>query len=277
MSKDMITDQDLRDLIAGRLDAAQAAELNQQISANESLSDRFQALSLVQESDLTSMDQVLRYAPTERLSSVLAETVAATAGKASAPTVQSRVTSKRTGSKLINWRSWLGLPIASALSASIATAILTITLIQSDTQTLNWQDSVAVYQRLYTTETLNAPAPSADEVRQTATRLARISDMPIAIPDLSTERLTFKRGQILQFEERALVQLAYLSDEGVPVAICLTRTGASDHDLQLTNRHGLNTAVWTQNGISVMAIGDVPAEQLTRISQSAKAINAPST
>ncbi|MEO1161721.1 MAG: hypothetical protein AAFW74_14935, partial [Pseudomonadota bacterium] len=77
----------------------------------------------------------------------------------------------------------------------------------------------------------------------------------------------FRRGQMLTFGSRPLVQLAYLHDGVTPVAFCITPDGAPDADLATETREGLPIVHWATNGTSYMVIGDIPNEQLVGMAQ----------
>lgn len=289
MSDEKITDEELIGLIHEQLDPARAHELQLTLAADQRLAERFEALAFVHESDLAGpMERIIDQAPSARLRETFAnaigeseQTVAmapalvwttSESGGSGPPEGHARpkgraAPAQRSQPPEKSWRSWFGLPATGAFAASVVTGLLVFSLMQENASQLDWQDSVAIYQRLYTAETLNGVVPDPGESSQVAARLTRLSGIPIAVPDLSHEKLTFKRGQILEFNQQPLVQLAYLSDKGVPVAICLFRAGTGDHDIQTALRHGLNTAVWTRDGISTMAIGKLTDQELSRISQ----------
>lgn len=171
----------------------------------------------------------------------------------------------------------------SLLAAALLVAVLTLGLFAmsgssrssissgASAASLDWRDSVAAYQRLYTTLTLSEVQTEPGAVARAGARLSEISGLPVRVPDLAQSRMTFKRGQLLRFEDKPLVQLAYLSDSGVPVAICLIRAAVADHALVFERRHGLNTALWTRDGISTLAIADLPDDRLRAIARASGA------
>ena len=61
---------------------------------------------------------------------------------------------------------------------------------QVTTYPLDWQDSVAIYKRLYTTDTVSSVTPDLVAGWQAAARLTRLSGIPINLPDPSSEKLT---------------------------------------------------------------------------------------
>ncbi len=131
----------------------------------------------------------------------------------------------------------------------------------------SWREAVAEYQVLYAAETLkwNAVAPAVVD-----TTLKRLSDrigVTLTRQALKLPTADFKRGQMLTFGARPLVQLAYLYDGTVPVAFCITRDGAPDADLASEVREGLPIVHWAKGGTSYMVIGDVAKAQLATMAQ----------
>ena len=131
----------------------------------------------------------------------------------------------------------------------------------------SWREAVAEYQVLYAAETLkwNAVAPAVVD-----TTLKRLSDrigVTLTRQALKLPMADFKRGQMLTFGARPLVQLAYLHRGAMPVAFCSTRDGAPDADLASEVREGLSIVHWAKGGTSYMVIGDVPTAQLATIAQ----------
>ena len=91
----------------------------------------------------------------------------------------------------------------------------------------SWQDFAAKYHALYVTDTLR----NADTTAQTVNRgLARVAAALGRELDPSIVRrldgLDYKRAQVLGFQGTPLIQVAYLSKSGAPVALCIIKTAA---------------------------------------------------
>ncbi|CAN0575828.1 unnamed protein product, partial [Ectocarpus sp. 12 AP-2014] len=67
--------------------------------------------------------------------------------------------------------------------------------------------------------------------------------------------LEYKRGQVLGYQGQPLIQLAYLSPLGDPVALCLIRTEGADTDVEMTALEGLAAAKWQRDGVAYLLIG----------------------
>ena len=114
---------------------------------------------------------------------------------------------------------------------------------------------VANYQVLYGKATLATAAPNAAEA---ADQVARISDALgldlTALPE--PEGLTFKRAQLLEFNGRPLVQIAYVDGEGTPIALCILSSDKPASDsVDLAALQGLGSASWNSDGFGFLLIG----------------------
>jgi len=138
--------------------------------------------------------------------------------------------------------------------------------------------SVAAYQAFYTRDTLIGTDNSAAVVTAVTERLADQTGMEILIPEL--EGYEFVRAQHLSYNGMPLLQLVYLGDIGVPLALCYmpapNATGESNSVLDqdksgvalLQKHYGLNTAEWIQKGHRFVIVSDVSEQTLDELSRS---------
>jgi len=132
---------------------------------------------------------------------------------------------------------------------------------------VDWKGYVAAYQALYTNTTL-ASVNQSDPLKQR--ELARVSaaiGKTISAQQLMvSSEIEYKRGQVLGFKGRALVQLAFLSSTGDPLALCIIKTvgevarsselgGAGRTDIEHVQMEGMSSASWTRNGYEFLLIG----------------------
>ncbi len=161
------------------------------------------------------------------------------------------------------------LAIAAGLAATLFVGVvgggMTTWKIQSGTEIENWRESVAVYQMLYSKDTLANIKVDKSSLGEMRERLRKQSGLNIEFFNLEKFGLTFKRGQILEFKGSRLVQLAYLSVTGQPVAICFLAKNQNEMPMKIEFRHGLNIVHWVKNGNPAMIIGDIPNQTLTKI------------
>ena len=131
----------------------------------------------------------------------------------------------------------------------------------------SWREAVAEYQVLYAAETLKWNTVAAAEVDTTLKRLSDRIGVGLTRQSLNVPVAEFRRGQMLTFGSRPLVQLAYLHGGTTPVAFCITRDGAPDAGLASEVREGLPIVHWAKDGTSYMVIGDVAKDQLVSMAE----------
>ncbi len=131
----------------------------------------------------------------------------------------------------------------------------------------SWREAVAEYQALYSAETLKWNAIVPSEVDITLKHLSDRIGVTLNRQALKLPIADFRRGQMLTFGARPLVQLAYLHEGVTPVAFCITPNGAPNSDLAAETREGLPIVHWAKNGTSYMVIGDIPKEQLVGMAE----------
>ncbi len=139
-----------------------------------------------------------------------------------------------------------------------------------DHMTANWITEVANYQLLYVRETVT-PAPKLNNQQQVALqeKLSKALNGGLHIPDLSKQKLDFRRGQLLDINGQPLVQLAYLPDDGLPVALCVLRNDAEDSLPKSGESRGLSYIEWSKNGLSYVLIGKTDMKLLESAALSA--------
>jgi anti-sigma factor RsiW len=118
-----------------------------------------------------------------------------------------------------------------------------------------WQDKIATYQALYTADTL--ASLDHDEASVTA-QLQSLSSL-INL-DLSNVRdgqtMTLKRGQMLGLNGKNLVQLAFLTSSGDPVALCIIHNGKpGTKPFQPKQLQGMQAVSWARDGYGFLLIG----------------------
>ena len=118
----------------------------------------------------------------------------------------------------------------------------------------DWMDYVASYQALYVSDTLaiaDLSAPEQEEQLGALTgALGRDVSNAAAVPNLR-----FKRGQLLGYQGQPLVQLAYLSPEGLPVALCIIRSDKAAQEISTSELEGMKTASWRDGEFEYLLIG----------------------
>ena len=118
-----------------------------------------------------------------------------------------------------------------------------------------WKSYVAAYQSLYVNGTLSVVQDSESDAGLRLAALGEILGKDLG-PAQTDTVLEFKRGQLLGFRGHPLVQLAYLTPLGEPVALCIMRAkGASDSAVTTTELEGMAGAQWERDGLAYLLIG----------------------
>ncbi|WP_299685392.1 hypothetical protein [uncultured Tateyamaria sp.] len=117
-----------------------------------------------------------------------------------------------------------------------------------------WAAFVASYQSLYTPETLaSVTTTDAERAAQLQTVSAALGLDLTSLPD--AEGLTFKRAQVLGFNGKPLVQLAYQRADGTPVALCIIPAGPDGKPVSMGAAQGMELARWNTPGYGFLLIG----------------------
>jgi len=224
------TDEDLTAFIDGELDAQTTASLKQALKSDQALKLRLNQLESATTGLPEAFDGLLAAAP----------------GLPDLPKEQPARPA---------WQVPAGLAAALALGIFLGAQFVAAPKPGKD-----WMAYVAAYQRLYVPETLTSVALS-DEGR--AAQLARLGAK--LETDLSTvaniRQLDFTRGQLLGFEDRAIVQLAFLSPSGAPLALCIVKSeNPVERDLEVSEMEGLKSAIWAKGAHAYLLIGGSDAD-----------------
>lgn len=126
---------------------------------------------------------------------------------------------------------------------------------QPDQET--WQDYVAYYQVLYVEETLQYVDFEEANALEELTRVSNVLERELPLAEMqNVSGLTYKRAQILGFNEKPLAQMTFLTEDGTPIALCIIKSqGNSDNDVSTTTLKSLATATWANDGYEFMVIG----------------------
>jgi anti-sigma factor RsiW len=118
-----------------------------------------------------------------------------------------------------------------------------------------WVAAAVGYQQLYTRDTVaymqQDPAAAAQIVRdiRSEDRLA------LRVPDLTSAGLTFKSVQRLQFNNKPLVQIVYLPQNGPPIALCVMKDANPDRPVATKTVDAMDVATWRQAELTYALIG----------------------
>lgn len=120
-----------------------------------------------------------------------------------------------------------------------------------------WQDFAAAYHVLYIDKTLahinQSEADASAELAKVSGALGKNFDLASFT---NIDGLDYKRAQILGYDNQPLIQLSFLTDKGIPIALCITRSQlAGNKNAQQAEMLGLRAANWTKDGFDYLLIG----------------------
>lgn len=150
------------------------------------------------------------------------------------------------------------MKIAAVALIALGVGFFASSLIKHD-KFEGWHEYVAAYQALYTKDTLahvnNDNLMMVNELKRVSAEL----DTEISLADLQIdEGLQYKRGQLLQYQGKPLVQLAFLSSEGKPVALCIMKSQSSSiAELETREIERMQSAYWSDGNFDYMLIGPI--------------------
>jgi anti-sigma factor RsiW len=127
-----------------------------------------------------------------------------------------------------------------------------------------WVMAAAGYQALYSRDTVAVTTDTAVSAK-TVADIHQIDGLPVRVPDLSAQGLTFKRIQRLRFHDKPLVQIVYLPKTGGPVALCVVKDAKPDQSLAQQKVDDMNVVTWRQSELSYALIGSAGQVDLERL------------
>ncbi len=152
-------------------------------------------------------------------------------------------------------------PVASvAIAACLALAVgFGLGSWTSAPKPAGWVEYVAAYQALYTHATLDHISQSPDQLRGELERVSAAVGKDIALEQLTAlPDVEYKRGQVLSFNGRPLIQLAFATPSGVPIALCIIRSkdaSKPEEAMETMRLEGLSSAVWSDGLHDYVLIG----------------------
>ncbi len=231
------SDEELTAYLDGETDHAPAAAIARALESDRDLAARLERLSVNTGGIASAFDRLLPEAPAALLPDEPPQPSAS----------KSYVTNVR----------------ALVASGLLCLAIgWTASYLVSQPKAETWMDFVAAYQALYSTDTLahinQSPNAASTELRRVSNALG----MPLNLEDVKQDELfDYKRAQVLGYEGNTLIQLAFMTKAGVPVALCIIRSGQpQESGIHPATMEGLSSASWSKGGYAYLLIGgDDPA------------------
>lgn len=237
------TDETLSAYLDGELDAETTAAIDTALETDEALVDRLAALDI----------------PVDLIRSVMAPDVLG------APPLPDFLREVEEPAQPAARRPRSFMPLALVASFLVGMVATTLILPEPQETPTGWTAAVASYQALYVTETLAASEQEAADRDAVLSRAGQEFEITLS-PATQIEGLDFKRAQMLGFNGKPLLQMAYLTADGTPVALCLIRTDKADRGFKQINMFDLAGTSWVSDGVGYLLIGGDDPSQIETLS-----------
>ena len=238
MTQNDFSDQDLVAFDDGQLSGEKTAQLRDCLSRDLELQARLAALKLDRDGVAGAFDKLLDLAPKQ--------------GEFSRAPVQSAPALVRPAGMAIR-----PLAAAACLVMALIAGAAGYRALAPAPATMAWQDLAAAYHALYVGETLAVIAPPEGATKAAQfTRAETALGQPISRALGDIPGLSFRRVQVLGFDDQAIIQLAYLGEDGVPYALCLRKVENADNPaMQPMEFAGVDGVGWQSGGLEIVLLG----------------------
>jgi anti-sigma factor RsiW len=271
INENEVSDVRLVAYLDDQLPPADRAAVARALEQNAELRQRMEFLDSGGRPFSNAFDLLLEAAPDQRLQAMFAELLSGQATPVT-PSADEKVVPLRRSPSAGMRPIWQMAAAASIALTMFGVGIVTGVVFKpeptviAERATRNWMEAVAQYVSLFSDKTL-AGMPADPAAREAGlSRVSTALGLNISREKLaSLPTLDFRGTQLLQLEGKPLAQIAFMSDTGKPVAICIIKTTKPAEAPSPERKHGLNLVHWVANGYGFMVIGDVPQESLRRI------------
>lgn len=255
MSKanEQITDEVLTAYLDGALEASVSAQIDAALAHDDALAARLATLDVPMDQLRDLMAPAVWNAPALPADVLHSPAAFVVPEPANAP------------SKPLMRRLWVPAAVAASFAAGLFVAPMFAPAPPS-AGSPKWVEAVASYQALYVTATLDHATQAPDATAGVLTQASADFDVTLD-PAIDIDGLDFKRAQMLGWNGKPLLQIAYLDGDGTPMALCLTRVGAEDRGPKTSVSHDLAGVSWVKNGVGYYLIGGQDIERVETLSQ----------
>jgi anti-sigma factor RsiW len=119
----------------------------------------------------------------------------------------------------------------------------------------NLLDEVALYHEVYAPAmTQLAEIPAGDADRLTAW-LGTPIERELTVPDLADAGLRFVGGRMVVVDNRPVAELMYSRDEGLPVAVFVSRIEGKPWSMDVEQHGALHIASWAKDRYAYLVVG----------------------
>lgn len=256
----------------GELPLEERAEMNRLLAGSEEARERLEFLRSGDRPFRDALDTLLAQAPMERMTASLSLPVGAEyqpAQRHAAPAASHGWVPMAAAAAVL--LALVGGFVGGMLSPRLDATAPVVAMANEDEEEEDepvvaergWRQAVADYQVLFTSDSLT-PFQGGESGLTLANAALGI---PIDGVAADLDGLNFRRVQVLQFNGKPLVQLAYLSHDGKPVSFCIIASGKPEQRVEVEQRNGLEIVHWILAGYGFMVIGDISQEELEPIAR----------
>jgi anti-sigma factor RsiW len=118
-----------------------------------------------------------------------------------------------------------------------------------------WATAAVAYQRLYSRDTVARAQVDTKYSASVIDDIRAKDHLDLHVPDLSRAGLQFKAVQRLNFNNRPLVQIVYLPQKGLPIALCVIREPKPDAGVTVRTVDSMHVITWRQAQLGYALIG----------------------
>ena len=245
------SDKDLHDYLSGTLEKDVTGALEHALTKDAALEKRLLALDPLSETIPEAFDNC---PPADRLQSLHQRIASAPAWSAPVPI----------------WKRALPFAAGAGVAGAIAASALFLTVGTGPQPEADWHQQVAAYQALYVPDTVLNIEPTWEGLQRQfreAEAAVGLDLQPEVLVDL--EPLTLKRAQILGYRGAPLIQIAFSTPDGTPVAFCILKYDEPSGSTQAAyaEMEGLASATWATDTHGFMLIGGEDGAEIKRIAE----------
>jgi len=237
------TDEQLVAYLDDRLSPSERAPIDAAIAEDATLALRVQWLDRSSLPFRQAYDEVLGQAPTQRLHAMLDNLP----GPVAKP--------------FMNRRRFLAAA-AGFVAAGVVADRLFIGWQTLQNEKNSWRGLVADYMSMYVPQTLEHLASDDGSLRAQLHTVGQRLALDLQPAQLKLPAATFKRAQVLEYDEVAIAQITYLDPDYGPLALCVTRSPDGVQPFAREKRHNMNVVYWSDARHAWMLIGHNPASEL---------------
>lgn len=134
----------------------------------------------------------------------------------------------------------------------------------------SWIMQVAQYHRVYAGEKRHLVEVAAAETPHIESWLGKRLEMPLVVPDLTAQGLTFEGARMLVINGEPVAQLTYTPPDGRALALCIIRSPKEDKPLTTSQQEDLHLVDWRTKGYGFVVVGWEDDAQMRAIAEASQ-------